>query len=215
MARIPPVTGQYWHIYNRGILKQPIFLDTDDYLRFLRDVQRFNVAKIGSREIGSRGSKALVAILAWCLMPNHFHLFVYQLQDGGASLFMQRLGIGFTMYMNRKYGRSGHLFESKYKTKHVENDAHFLHLSRYIHLNPLILSDSDWESDGVKDVFHAHESLIGYRWSSYADWLGKGRFPQLLDTDRVRELARATGDYGKFVRDWISRDPISIEGQGV
>ncbi|TAL19862.1 hypothetical protein EPN90_02275 [Patescibacteria group bacterium] len=207
MARIIPAGDGYYHVYNRGVLKQPIFLEEEDYFKFLHDLQRFNAIKIGSREIGSR--KPLVSILAWCLMPNHFHLFLQQRQEEGVSLFMHRLGVGFTMFMNKKYKRSGHLFQSKYQAKLISGDAQFFHISRYVHLNPLDLIEPEWEEHGVREPRKAEKFIEEYCWSSYADWLGNERFPSIIDELAVRDIRAGTGDYRKFVRDWISRDPIS------
>ena len=217
MARIPLVNGEHYHVYNRGVLQQPIFREQKDYLRFVHCLYWFNDVlrdRISvNREIGSRKSGgSLVAILAWCLMPNHFHLFLRQTCEGGISLFIQRLEIGFTMYMNKKYKRSGYLFQGKYQAKLIEHDAHFLHISRYIHLNPLDLVEPGWGERGIEDRHKAERLLDEYRWSSYQDWLGQEHFSPIIDGKAVREMALGIGDYRTFVRDWISRDPISGHG---
>ena len=75
-------------------------------------------------------------LLAFCLMPNHVHLFIYQHQQGVMTEFMRSVLTSYSMYFNKKYKRTGPLFESRYKASHITNDAYFQHISRYIHLNP-------------------------------------------------------------------------------
>ena len=86
-------------------------------------------------ELDGKERQPLVSIISFCLIPNHFHSFLRQETDQGISKFLHRLSMGYTKYFNLRYSRTGHLFESAYKIVPVEQDAHFTHLSRYIHLN--------------------------------------------------------------------------------
>ena len=138
--------GEFYHIFNRGVDKRNIFLEKDDFARFLLGMEVFNTAKpIGSiyehsflkkDALGSRDAKSrLVDIVCYCLNPNHYHFTLEQLVDDGVSSYMGRLSGGFAQYFNRKYKRSGALFESRYKSTHVVSNEQLLHTSAYINLN--------------------------------------------------------------------------------
>ena len=139
-------TGEFYHVYNRGVDKRNIFSDTRDMDRFLRSMRLFNSDKpIGSIYRASfllSGPTAqlevndkLVNVVAYCLNPNHYHLIVEQLIDGGVSEFMKRLGGGYAQYFNEKNNRSGALFQGKYRYKHIDSDSYLRHLSVYVNLN--------------------------------------------------------------------------------
>jgi|SRR3989344_7059279 len=159
MRKTPLVTGEHYHIFNRGVDKRDIFLDYDDLNRFYKSVQIFNsVEPIGSifetsfetwrsdRQVEDK----LVEIVAYCLNPNHFHLLLKQVVDNGISEFMKRIG-GYTWYFNNKYSRTGSLFGGKFKSLHIDTNEYLLHVSVYINLNSrlankkLSLSKSSWE----------------------------------------------------------------------
>ncbi len=140
--------GEFYHIYNRGVDKRIVFSDEQDMHRFFKSLVEFNVADpIGSlyenhfrhrEELGGRISKSderLVNIVAYCLNPNHFHLILEQLTDGGISEFMKRMGGGYTNYFNNKNKRSGSLFQGKFKAIHIDSNEYVLHLSAYVNLN--------------------------------------------------------------------------------
>ena len=143
--KVPMVTEEYYHVYNRGVEKRDVFLHEDDLNRFLSSLIEFNSKKpIGSLhersfikhdQEGNEPKEKLVNIIAYSLNPNHFHLILQQERDGGISEFMKRLGGGYTGYFNEKYKRSGALFQGKYKSKHVNSDNYLKHLSAYVNLN--------------------------------------------------------------------------------
>lgn len=139
--------GEYYHIYNRGSDKREIILDQYDLYRFVQSFTEFNTDKpIGSiyensfrkknNLLGSRTTKSerLVDIIAYCINPNHFHIILTPLVDKGIEKFMQRMG-GYTRYFNEKYERNGVLFQGKFKSKHVGENRHLLHLSVYVNYN--------------------------------------------------------------------------------
>ena len=136
--------GEFYHIYNRGVDKRSVFLETEDFERFLQSIREFNSQRpIGSlfensfrdkTKLGNRVAK-LVDIVGYCLNPNHFHLILKQRLDGGVSEFMHRLGSGYTQYFNIKHKRSGSLFQGKFKAIHVDSNEYLLHLSAYVNLN--------------------------------------------------------------------------------
>lgn len=141
----------YYHLYNRGVAKSKIFLDEEDYRVFLHYLKKYLDPASGHSFAGE------VKLIAYCLMPNHFHLFVHQLSKAGIIKFMRSLSTSYAMYFNKKYERSGTLFQGIYKATIIENEPYFLHLSRYIHLNPISLGKA-WKE---------------YPYSSYKIYLGQ------------------------------------------
>lgn len=145
--KVPLITGEYYHIFNRSQLRMPIFSKDVDAKAFLKTLiyytlinpprrlsyeKRFNTT---NSEIITYEDR-LVSILAYCIMPNHFHILLRQEIDDGISSYMQRLTLSFVRYYNIKYKQKGHLFESGFKSVLIESENQLLHVSRYIHLNP-------------------------------------------------------------------------------
>lgn len=158
----------FYHLYNRGVEKRNIFLDEQDYSVFLSYLKTYLLPKdevnlrtiIGSKGFGSQEKdKAIkllslnnfsdeIDLLAYSLLPNHFHLLVKQIHANGIDRFMNSLITRYVLYFNKKYHRVGPLFQGVYKAVLVENDEQLLHLSWYIHSNPLKLlglSFADWK----------------------------------------------------------------------
>lgn len=219
MNRNKPATGEIYHVYNRGVEKRKIFLDDKDRLRFIHDIFEFNdtepVLNLGyhikkSIEVRpqyiKRGPRKLLAeVLAFCLMPNHFHLLLKQKVEGGISLFMKKLGAGYTGYFNQKYERAGSLFQGVYKHVLVKNEAHFIHLPYYIHLNPLDISNPEWRSKDKKiNVEKAMELLNKYRWSSHLDYAGIKNFPSLTQRGFLMAFFNSPQNYSKEIRQWLT-----------
>jgi len=151
-----------YHIYNRGVEKRKIFQDKQDYAVFCSYLKVYlspkNIDEI-SRQLAnpklSRSEKTRlinmarlnnfsneIVLIAYCLMPNHFHLLVKQKSRDTIDKFMNSLGTRYTMYFNRKYDRVGKLYEGTYKAVLVTTDEQLLHLTRYIHKNPTKLSSA-------------------------------------------------------------------------
>ena len=185
IRKINLVQGEYYHIYNRGNSKQKIFHDKEDYLRFISLLyvsntnESFNLYDL-SRDLNFNvyeleRNNLLVNIGAYCLMPNHFHFLITEITEGGISKFMQKLGTAYSMYYNKKYERTGVLFEGKFKAQHVDNDRHLKYLFSYIHLNPIKLIQKDWKEKGIKNKKEALNYLSKYPYSSYLDFIGEKR----------------------------------------
>ncbi len=119
--------------------------------------------------------KPLVDIAAYCLMPNHPHLLLREIDYGGISTFMQKLGTGYTMYFNKKYQRTGALFSGRFKAVHVESDAQFRRLLNYIHANPAELYEPGWKKGIVRDEALLKKKLQAYPFSSLLDYEGVKR----------------------------------------
>jgi putative transposase len=132
------VTGGHYHLYNRGTDKRKIFLDDKDYRVFLNSLKQY-LSPI-SDEMPTRKKPVNlhqeVELLAYCLMPNHYHLLVRQSSDDGIVKLIRRVATSYSLYFNKRYDREGTLFQGKYKGILVDRDSYLVHLSRYIHLNP-------------------------------------------------------------------------------
>ncbi len=140
MRKVTPITGEYYHVFNRGVDKREIYLDLNDLSRFFLSMDEFNVLNpIGSIFENSfrkeRGSDRLVEFICYCLNPNHYHFLLKQLSDKGIEKFMHKLNLGYTKYFNQKHKRTGTLFQGPFKCKHVSSNEYLLHLGVYINLN--------------------------------------------------------------------------------
>ncbi len=131
----------YYHIYNRGVEKRDIFLDTQDYHVFLKYLQQ----ALSDPDLGPGGMNsyyvpqnfsAKIELLGYCLMPNHVHLIIKQHESRSIEGFARSIFTRYSMYFNRRYGRVGSLFQGRYRAARVQTEEYLLHLSRYVHLNP-------------------------------------------------------------------------------
>lgn len=153
--------GEHYHVYNRGVDKRIIFVDKYDIQRFFQSMVEFNVVDpIGSLYLNSfqlrgetpKSSNRLVDIVAYCLNPNHFHLILRQLVEGGISEFMKRLGGGYTGHFNQKHDRSGSLFQGTFKDVHIDSNEYLLHVSAYVNLNDHVHKLRDESTKLVKSL---------------------------------------------------------------
>ena len=157
-------SGLYYHIYNRGVEKRTIFYDDKDYIKFLSTIKYYLTPKDQDlkkaiKETIFRRSKLEdkeLELLCYCLMPNHFHFLIKQNTQNGITRFMRRLSNTYVKYFNKKYDRVGTLFQGKFKAVLVETNEYLLHLSRYIHRNPLEL--------GI-------DQIVNYSYSSYPNYI--------------------------------------------
>lgn len=133
----------YYHAYNRGVEKRDIFIDTHDYAVFLSLLKRYLNPERGSDPVNNKPHplSSEINLLSFCLMPNHFHILLKQKTIDGITKLIRAVSTNYVMYFNKKYERVGTLFQGKYKAVLVDHDAYLLHLSRYIHLNPVLGSD--------------------------------------------------------------------------
>ena len=145
-------------------------------------------------------------------MPNHFHLFLKEIRDGGISLFMQKVMTGYTMYFNKKSERTGSLFGSTFKSEQIDRDVYGKYILSYIHLNPVKIIDSTWKEHGLKDFNKAKIFLENYRWSSYLDYRGfirpenkilaRSEFPEYFKT--IKEFDSEIGEWLSFSRQGLT-----------
>lgn len=218
--KIPFVEGEYYHIYSRGNSKQKIFLDVQDYERFLKllylcnsenniDFREDIVRKNINAWDFDRG-KTIVSIGAWVLMPNHFHLYLTlnprksDFRKNEVTEFMRKLLTSYSKYFNKKHKRTGGLFEGQFKAVHIENDNYAKYNFSYIHLNPIKLIDKDWKENGIKDLQKANTFLKSYKWSSYLDYKGIVR-PEnkILNMEKFPKYFKNIKDFDKEIIDWL------------
>lgn len=193
----PLVTDQFYHIFNRGSDKRNIFLKPRDYKRFQQTFyyyqydgpkRRFSkLAKLDFKNFQPDPAKKLVEIIAYCLMPNHFHFLIKQLKDNGIPNFMSSLCNSYTKYFNIKNRRVGPLLQGKYQNVLIESEAQLIHASRYIHLNPIV-------SGITKD-------LLGYTWSSYSEYI-RG-YNHFCEPKEILSLFSSPRKYQEFVENQI------------
>jgi putative transposase len=200
--RTPLVSGEFYHIYNRGTDKRKIFYTKKDYERFIcglylantkRNIRLDNIQRneqgstLLNRVFEIERGETLVSIASYCLMPNHFHLLVRQNVDGGISRFIQKLTTAYTMYFNLKYKRNGALLQGKFKSKSVQDDTYLKYLMAYIHLNPYTFAQPNT-----------------YIYSSYQDFIGKRRLQnKLLDTSALPEYFPKPENFEEEMREWL------------
>jgi len=147
----------------------------------------------------------LVNIGAYCLMPNHFHILITEKIEGGITTFMQKLSTAYVMYYNKKYDRTGSLFEGKFKAEHARNDRYLKYLYSYIHLNPVKLINKNWKEEGIKDKNEALEYLSKYKYSSYLDYIGEDRVQnKLLNIDSFPQYLSTKKSFNKEIFEWLS-----------
>ena len=162
--------GAYYHIYNRGVEKRTVFLDDADFKTFLGYLRLYltdpnlpgDSRKVRPLSKPVKNYQGNIHLLSYCLMPNHFHLFIRQTSQDGMSHFMRSLMSEYVRYFNTKYDRVGSLFQGPYKAVKVESENQWLYLSKYIHRNPLDLEPFRESPDRLAD----------YSYSSYPNYLG-------------------------------------------
>lgn len=177
------VAENYYHIYARGVNKQEIFLDDADFTYFLSLLKRYLSPKSIKTARGVEYPKLYtdINLLAYCLMSNHFHLLVFQINEKAMTRLMRGVMSAYSSYFNRRYRRTGHLFESSYRASRISDEAYLLHISRYIHLNP-----QNWRT-------YNYSSISSYIDSIKRDWLSVGR---------VLDLYTSPLEYSKFLEDY-------------
>lgn len=204
IRKTPLVTNHYYHLFNRSVAKIPIFISKNDFHRAMSilNYYRFKNLPLPFSELKKlnknrreailnnleKTGKKLVEIVCFCLMPNHFHLLLKQLQNEGILDFLRKFQNSYAKYFNIKYQRVGSLFQNPFKAVLIEDDNQLLHLSRYIHLNP-------YSSFIVKQK----KDLLNYPWFSLPQYLNQsGGFCQ---PKIILEQFKNSEDYLNFIFD--------------
>ena len=174
--------GHTYHIYNRAVADNLLFPGDENYYLFLSKMQDhiLDVAEI----------------LAYCLMPNHYHMLI-QLKNVDLSAAMQKLALSYVVPFNAFFKRSGHLFQGAYQIKFVQDDRYLIHLSRYIHLNPvaaeLVVKPENWSFSSVQEY-------LGLR---PVNFIKPKIVLDLLDDHKGSTLIKKQKQYMEFLEDWI------------
>ncbi len=219
LRKDPFVNGEYYHIYNRGVDKRVIFKSKRDYERFMmllyiaNSSDSFRLDEILHRQhktfneilVLDRG-EPLVSIGVWCLMTNHFHLLIRQEVDGGITKFMRKLGVGYSMFFNIRYQRTGALFGGLFKSKLIGVDDNYMRqLFGYIHINPLEIEFPDWKDRIKKPSGDMKKFLESYRYSSYLDYIGVDRVEKnILNIKNFPEYFENSKAFEDFVEEYFT-----------
>jgi putative transposase len=184
---------EWYHCFNRGIDKRTVFESETDANRFLmtlyladgtEPMQLFNSRKPTlAQAFKEQRGKPIVAIGAYCLMTNHFHLLMKEIVEGGISEFMRKVGIAYTMYFNMKNERVGNLFVRPFRSRHVSDDRYFQQVLQYIHCNPAELYEPGWKEGRVKNMPMLVKRLADYPYSSMRSYVNRKEKNPLLSHD--------------------------------
>ncbi len=196
---------EYYHIFNRGIARQPVFFSKRDYehllltfsyYRFIESPVKLSRFLTLPKDIQRQILKGLdihpktyVDIICFVLMPNHFHLLLKQTSESGITKFMSKSINSFTRYVNTKQERVGDLFQGVFKAVRIETNEQLLHVSRYIHINPVV-------SHVVKD-----KDLFGYQWSSLPDYIHETS--SFVSNSVVLDQFSSKESYKNFILDQV------------
>jgi REP element-mobilizing transposase RayT len=202
MRKVQLVIEEYYHVYNQGVDKRNIFMEAGDYVKFLKGMREFNseskyeqrifIKKKARKELSSEASELssflaslpkLVDIICYCLNPNHYHFILKQLVEDGIAKFMHKIDLGYTNYFNRKYDRTGALFQGRFKAVHLKTDEYILWISGYVNGNSEI---------------HKIAKAKDYMWCSYLDYLGK-RQGTLCNKEIILNQFKDIISYQEFV----------------
>ena len=208
--------GEYYHLCGRGNQKQKLFLDMRDYIRFLFLIlyfqssvtvnnpgyivsyfikhKKFKISDKIKREIIKNRN---VELISFALMPNHFHIIVRELHEGGISKYMQKVLMAYAKYFNAKYKKSGHVFQGPFQAVHTEDNEQLLYTSAYVHRNPTELPE--WK--GRENI---------YPWSSFRDYLEKNRWSDFLKTDIILGQFKNSAEYKNVVDESGAKDHSTL-----
>lgn len=223
---------EFYHIYNRGVDKRIVFAHDSDMKRFalllylcngrrpvhfdaLPEWRGSTSRKLIETVFSQERGKPLVAIGAYCLMPNHFHLLVREITEGGISVFMHKLSTAYTMYFNTSRKRTGALFQGRFKAEHVTSETHLKYLFSYIHLNPIKLIAPKWRTGVELKTAKAKRFLSSYTYSSYLDYLGTERkFLQILERKEFPDYFPTSDEVEKHIYDWLEHEDSATSPRG-
>ncbi len=168
--------GEYYHLYNRGAHRLSIFREPENYLFVIRKLKQY-------------AQEFRLTVIAYCLLPNHYHFRIRQDGESRAGLLPQRVFNSYSKAYNRRYDHQGTLFESNYKVKAVESETQLLNLCRYLHANPVL--------HGIV------EHLEAWPYSNYQEWIGE-RGGSLVDRDLIAIYFETPAVYRAYVADYLA-----------
>lgn len=210
----------FYHVYNRGVNKDPIYRDQLDYSTFLSYLKTYLLPKDKKRlmailadpdatpkekdrslrDLGLKNFNGRLDLFAYCLMPNHFHFLVHQTKDRDMDDFMHSLMTRYTMYFNRRHGRVGSPLQGRYKALLVTSDEQLLYLTRYIHRNPLDLTGPGPTGPG----------LFQMQPSSYAVYLGMTKQEWVKPNEILAFFSGSKSGYNSY-KSFVEDDHSNLE----
>ncbi|MDO8518443.1 MAG: transposase [bacterium] len=220
LRKVPLAEGEYYHLYSRGVEKRNIFLDDYDRSRFLKLLFLANGEKsfvyrdiedAAYSEIDKGGQ--LVAVGAYVLMPNHFHILVKEIRQNGTTDFMRKLLTGYSSYFNKRHNRVGTLFQSRFKAQHVHRDEHLKYLFAYIHLNPVKIIEPQWKEKNLQNLMGVKKFLDGYTYSSYQEYIGPSYGSReesaILSRQVFPDYFASPHSFKDFVQEWLTYKEVA------
>lgn len=215
--------GGIYHVLNRGVDKRDIFMNNQDYSRFILGLYHFNDENPTDiwtdllspqkeaqkkrnpttiRAFDKKDRKQIIELLAFALMPNHYHLIIKEIKKGGVIDFMRKLG-GYSTYFNKQHNRMGVLFQGRYKSVPVKDDRQLMTVFNYVHTNPVALKEPQWKNFKVKNHKTALQWLEDYKWSSYNDYIGNPIFPEVTSRRFFMEYYGGEEHCKQVINDWV------------
>ncbi len=221
------IPDEYYHIYSRILFNAPEFRNSKNANKLLQVFSLANSTKSSEafqylkdnkdaaqeKAVGIANSgKKLVDILCYVIMPDHYHLLLREKEEKGISKFIHKCNVSIAKYINIKNNRRGPLFENRFKAKHINTNEYLLHLSLYIHLNPLdFLVGREWRENKLKNWPSAKKKLIDYPWSSLKTFLDDKHKNQVIsNTEIVADQFSGKKDYEIFLREWSEETSSEI-----
>jgi putative transposase len=217
--------GEYYHIYDRTIFNMPEFKDlqtserlaqafllsnstqSSSAFQFLRNHPDATIDK--ALRI-ARGGEKLVDVLCYVIMPDHYHLLVRELAERGISEFIRKCNISIAKYINTVKERRGPIFESRFKSKHINSDTYLHHLSLYIHLNPLdFIAGKSWREHDLKNWYKHRAKLLNYKWSSLNFYFNNIKNEIISGHEIITSQYRNSHDYESYLKGWAESDILS------
>jgi putative transposase len=210
-----------YHVYNRGVEKRIIFLDKQDYKVMLGYLKEYLSPPPAMEErikksfiLQGRTFKGLerlpnnffkkIELLAYCLMPNHFHFLIKQNDDKNSLReFMQSLISRYATYFNKRHERIGSLFQGKYKATMVENEGYIFHLSRYIHINP---------AEYTKDLINTYSSYAEYLGIRHTIWIKPDLILSYFNNQKLLPNYNGANSYKNFVEHYLKDNQNVVAG---
>src|SRR3989344_7536308 len=176
--------GEFYHVFNRGVNKGALFLDTGDWRRFQSLLYVCNTDKavlfrlLPDNPYEFERGDTIVEVVVYAQMPNHFHLILREVVPGGISKFIGKLTTAFSMYFNTKYERSGPVVCRPFRARHIDSDEYLRWALSYVHMNPLSLFDPAWAENENFDLRAASVFMGNYPYSSYPDYIAAASRPE-------------------------------------
>jgi putative transposase len=220
----PLVNNEFYHVVSRAVGDTEIFINENDFYRGIFSIYEFNSSKpveiwerrrarniFKKQNVGRRTSHIseyidkrdrIVDVLAFSFMPNHLHLILRQLKDGGITEFMKKVNGGYAKYFNEKYERMGHLF-NKFRAVHIKTDEQLRNVFVYVHANLISLIEPGWKENGIKNSDKVIKFLENNKRHSYMDYLDKKAFPSVTQREFLSEFMGGPEGCKVAIDDWI------------